>query len=372
MIPILHRKQNRLLCLRSVIGLGILGLVMFIVMGCGGPKQHIQEEKSRESGPPAWINQTSTHPEFLYFVGIADRAKSLKEGRDLARQDAASQASSYIGIRISSDTFIQDSTAQSNTFVDEQTRSSTDASISFLEVTDEYYVKTSRTAGNFYEESYAVYVLCRFPKASARKEKERQAKTAQKDGSLALALYQDAMAHLDENQPMAAYQKIERAQTLLTGISDSVALNHPGIMNTRALSAKVSQTQQMLTSRSRTIKLDGSATQSPAFKGAFAKAISNHGFELNSATGATRFDLTTTMNLNQGKQVWNQFQFVAAYTYGIIDRWTANTITGGSGETKAFASSKELARQNAIADAATDIGLTAGGHLEAYLSQKTE
>ena len=49
-----------------------------------------------------------------------------------------------------------------------------------------------------------------------------------------------------------------------------------------------------------------------------------------------------------------------------------STFTGGSGETKGFASSKEVASQNAIADAATDIGLAASRRLKAYLSQKTE
>ena len=188
-----------------------LALVVLITIGCGGSKQLIVKEKSRDSGPPTWISQAVTHPEYLYFVGLADRAKSLKEGRDQARQDAANQASAYIGIRISNDTFIQDSTAQSSTYVNEQTRSSTDASISFLEVTDEYYVKTSRTAGNFYEETYAVYVLCRFPKASAEKEKERQSETAKRDGALALAMYQNALVAFDQNQSMAAFENITQA-----------------------------------------------------------------------------------------------------------------------------------------------------------------
>jgi hypothetical protein len=341
---------------------------MLIVIGCGGPKQLIVKEKSRDSGPPTWMSQAVSHPEYLYFVGLTDRAKSLKEGRDQARQDAANQASSYIGIRISTDTFIQDSTTQSSPFVNERTRSSTDASISFLEVTDEYYVKTSRTAGNFYEETYAVYVLCRFPKASARKEKERQLETAQRDGTLALELYQNALIHLDQNQPMEAFEIISRAQTLLSGISDDVALNHRDIHNTQTLAAAVSLKQQDLEKRSRTINLHGKTPYGPAFNDAFAKAISHHEFELNPAIDATRFKLTATITLHEGKIIWNQFQYVAAYTYGIKDLWTSNTITGGSSESKAFASSKEVAAQNAVVEAATDIGLATGEHLEAYLS----
>ncbi|MFC1877426.1 hypothetical protein ACFL2E_09190 [Thermodesulfobacteriota bacterium] len=350
----------------------LFALILLIAIGCGGPKQLIVKEKSRDSGPPTWMSQAVTHHEYLYFVGLTDRAKSLKEGRDQARQDAANQASSYIGIRISSDTFIQDSTTQSSTFVNEQTRSSTDASISFLEVMDEYYVKTSRTAGNFYEETYAVYVLCRFPKASARKEKERQSETAQRDGTLALALYQDALVELDRNQPMAAFEKISRAQTLLSGISDDVALNHPDIRNTQNLSAAVSLKQQDLEKRSRTINLHGNTPYGPAFNGAFSKAISSHDFELNPAIDATRFRLTATIVLHEGKQIWDQFQYIAAYTYGIKDLWTSNTITGGSSESKAFAGSKEMAAQNAVVEAAIDIGLAAGKRLEAYLSQNTE
>ena len=345
---------------------------MLVAVGCGGPKQLIVKEESRNSGPPAWMSQAVTHPEYLYFVGLTDRAKSLKEGRDQARQDAANQASSYIGIRISTDTFIQDSTAQSSTFVNEQTRSSTDASISFLEVTDEYYVKTSRTAGNFYEETYAVYVLCRFPKASARKEKERQAETAQRDGTLALALYQNALVQLDRNQPMAAFENISRAQTLLSGISDDVGLNHPDIQDTQTLSAAVSLKRQVLEKRSRTINLNGDIPYVAAFNGAFAKTISGHDFELNPAIDATRFRLTATIVLYQGKKIWDQFQYIASYTYGIEDLWTSNTITGGGNDSKAFASSKEVAAQNAVIEAAMDIGLATGKRLEAYLSQKTE
>ena len=241
-----------------------LALFVLIAIGCGGPKQLIVKEKSRDSGPPAWMSQAVTHPEYLYFVGLTDRAKSLKEGRDQARQDAANQASSYIGIRISTDTFIQDSTAQSGTFVSEQTRSSTDASISFLEVTDEYYVKTSRTAGNFYEETYAVYVLCRFPKASARKEKERQSEAAQRDGDLALAMYQNALVELDRNQPMAAFEKFIRAQTLLSGISDDVALKprrHPEYPD------PVDGGQSETTKPGKTITNDPSAEQNPLWTG---------------------------------------------------------------------------------------------------------
>ena len=199
MIAVQDMKQKYSFFIKNRYIFGMVALAMIITMGCARPKQLIVQEKSRDSGPPTWMSQAVTHHEYLYFVGLTDRAKSLKEGRDQARQDAANQASSYIGIRISTDTFIQDSTAQSSTFVNEQTRSSTDASISFLEVTDEYHVKTSRTAGNFYEEKYAVYVLCRFPKAAARKEKERQVETAQRDGSLALTLYQDALTHLEQD-----------------------------------------------------------------------------------------------------------------------------------------------------------------------------
>ncbi|MDA9762114.1 hypothetical protein N9C84_03490, partial [Desulfobacterales bacterium] len=301
-----------------------------------------------------------------------DRAKSLKEGRDQARQDAANQASSYIGIRISTDTFIQDSTTQSSTFVNEQTRSSTDASISFLEVTDEYYVKTSRTAGNFFEETYAVYVLCRFPKASARKEKERQAESAQKDGALALAMYQNALVELDQNQSMAAFEKIIRAQALLSSISDNLVLDHPDIQNTRILAAAVSLKQQSLEKRSRTIHLNGKTPYGLAFSGAFAKAMSNHDFELNPAIDAIRFRLTATITLHEGKQIWDQFQYIADYTYGIDDLWTSNTITGGSSESKAFAGSKEMAAQNAVVEAATDIGLATGKRLDAYLSKNNK
>ena len=372
MITVHDMKQKYSFFVRFHTLFGILALVLFMAVGCGGPKQLIVEEKSRETGPPIWLTQAVTHPEYLYFTGIADRAKTLKEGRDQARQDAASQASSYIGIRISTDTFIQDSTEQSGTIVDEQTRSSTDASISFLEVTDEYYVKTSRTAGNFYEEKYAVYVLYRFPKAAARKEKERQVETAQRDGSLALTLYQDALTHLEQDQPMEAFDKIGRAQTLLAGSSDGVALNHPGIQNTQALSAEVSLKRQMLMTRSKTIKLVGKTVHEAAFNGALARAISDHDFELNPDMQATRFILTATISLHEGKQIWNQFQYVAGYTYSIKDRWTANTITGGSGESKAFARSKEVAVQNAVAESATDIGLAAGQYLNTYLSQDTE
>jgi len=352
--------------------MSLFALILLITIGCGGSKQLIVKEKSRDSGPPAWMSQAVTHPEYLYFVGLADRAKSLKEGRDQARQDAANQASSYIGIRISTDTFIQDSTTQSSTFVNEQTRSSTDASISFLEMMDEYYVKTSRTAGNFYEEKYAVYVLCRFPKASAQKEKERQSETAQRDGTLALALYRDALVQLNQNQPMAAFEKIIQAQALLAGISDGVVLNHPDIQNTQTLSAAVSLQRQGLESRSRTINLDGNTPHGPAFNGTFAKAISRHNLELNPAINATRFKLTATIVLHERDQIWNQFQYIATYTYDIKDLWTSNTITGGSGESKAFASSKEVAAQNAVVEAATDIGLATGKRLETYLSQNTE
>ena len=349
-----------------------LALVVLIAIGCGGPKQLIVKEKSRDSGPPTWISQAVTHPEYLYFVGLADRAKSLKEGRDQARQDAANQASAYIGIRISNDTFIQDSTTQSSTYVNEQTRSSTGANISFLEVTDEYYVKTSRTAGNFYEETYAVYVLCRFPKASARKEKERQSETAKRDGALALAMYQDALIELAQNQSMAAFENITRVQTLLSGISDNIALDHPEIQNTRILSTAVSLKQQRLEKQSRTIHLDRKTPYGSAFNGAFAKALSNHEFELNPAIKAARFRLTVMITLQEGKKIWDQFQYIAEYTYDINDLWTANTITGGSSQSNAFAGSKEMAAQNAVVEAATDIGLATGKRLEVYLTKNEE
>lgn len=343
--------------------------VVLLVTGCGGPKQLIVEEKSRESGPPDWISQPVSDPEYLHFVGIVDQAKSLKDGRDLARQDAANQASSYIGIRISTDTFIRDSTGQSGTFVDEQTRSSTDASISFLEIIDEYYVKTSRTAGNFYEEKYTVYVLTRFPKVSAQKEKERQTEAAQRNGKLALAFYQDAMMHLEKNQPIDAIDKINQAKTLLESLSEDVTLNHADFQNTQSLSVAVSLKQQMLENLSRTIKLDYKTPHRADFKGALVKAISNHGFELNPIKDASRFNLSTTIILAEGKKIWNQFQYVARYTYTLSDCWTANTITGGSGESKAFANSKELAVKNAVVEAATDIGLLAGKQLATYLSR---
>jgi hypothetical protein len=350
--------------------LKLIALFIIVTVGCGGSKQLIVEEKSRETGPPAWINQQTTHPEYLYFVGIVDQAKSLREGRDQALQDAANQASSYIGIRISSDTFIQDSTQQTGTFVSEQTQSSTNASISYLEKMDEYYVKTSRTAGNYYEEKYTVYVLTRFPKESAQKEKERQAEAAKRDGGLALSFYEDALVHLNKRQPMEAFEKISQAQDLLKGLSDGVALNHAEIKNTELLSSAVNLKRQMLEKRSRTIKLESSTPYAAEFRGAFVKAVANHGFELNPAQeNAARFKLTVTINIREGKEIWNQSQYIADYSYAINDHWTANTITGDSGEAKAFAVSKEVAAKNAVAEAATEIGQLAGMQLEAYLSQ---
>ncbi len=138
----------------------------------------------------------------------------------------------------------------------------------------------------------------------------------------------------------------------------------------QALSAEVSLKRQMLMTRSKTIKLVGKTVHEAAFNGALARAISDHDFELNPDMQATRFILTATISLHEGKQIWNQFQYVSGYTYRIKDRWTANTITGGSGESKAFASSKEVAAQNAVAESATDIGLAAGQYLNTYLSQE--
>ena len=352
--------------------LNLVGLIILIAIGCGGPKQLIVEEKSRASGPPDWINQLGSHPEYLYFVGIADQAKSLREGRDLARQDAANQASSYIGIRISTDTFIRDSTGQAGTFVDDQTRSSTDANISFLEMMDEYYVKTSRTVGNLYEEKYTVYILTRFPKASAQKEKERQTEATQRNGRLALAFYKDAVMHLEKNQPMEAIDKIRQAKTLIEGLSEGVTLNNAEFQNTETLSVAVSLKQQMLENLSRTITLEDKTPHRADFEGAFVKAISSHGFELNPIMDAARFKITTTIILHEGKKIWNQFQYIAMYTFTLNDRWTANTITGGSGDAKAFDNSKELAAKNAVAEAATDIGQLSGKRLATYLSQYTE
>lgn len=171
---------------------------------------------------------------------------------------------------------------------------------------------------------------------------------------------------------MAAFEKIIRAQTLLFSISDNIVLDHPDIQNTRILAAAVSLKQQSLEKRSRTIHLNGKTPYGLAFSGAFAKAMSNHDFELNPAIDATRFRLTATITLHEGKQIWDQFQYIANYTYGIDDLWTSNTITGGSSESKAFAGSKEMAAQNAVVEAATDIGMATGKRLDAYLSKNNK
>ncbi len=345
---------------------------VFLFSGCGGPKQLIKKEGSRPTAPD-WLNRVPQSKEYLYFVGISSRAASLKEGKEQARADATKQAANYIGVKLESKFQMQASTERESTRVDEKIKAQTAAYIASLETVDEYSMKTTRQAGNLYEEHYDLYLLCRFPKKAEQVERARQKRIAQEKVSIALALYQDAKRDL-ENQKLAhSLYKLRQAEKELRGVSDFISINNTKLKTNQELKTAVNLTLAELENKSRSlyadIKIAGEREHENCalFVGSFSKEVSKYRLNISEKDNVSRFGLSVNINHRKGGRVFRQQCVYAVYNFEIKDMWANKTIAGDSGEAKGFAPTTDAAAQNAVTEAASIIGKKVGFQIEKYL-----
>jgi len=345
-----------------------------MVSGCGGPKQLIKKESSRPTSPD-WFNRVPQSGEYLYFVGTSSRAASLKEGKDQARADATKQAANYIGVELESEFQMQASTERESSQVDEKIKAQTIAYISNLEIVDEYHTKTTRQAGNLYEEHYDVYLLCRFPKKAGQEERARQKMIAQEKASIALTLYQEAIKDLKNRQFAKSLYKLREAEKNLEGVSQVISINSSKLKTNQELKTALNLTLFELENRSRslypdiTISREKEHENKDLFLASLSKETSNYRLNVLKNENASRFKLSVNINHHKGGKVFRQQCVYAVYSFEIKDIWTNKTITGDSGEAKGFAPTTEAATQNAVIEAASIIGRKISYKIEKYLEQ---
>lgn len=346
------------------------------MVGCGGPKQFIKKQSSRPAAPD-WISRLPQDEKNFYVIGTASQARTLKDGKEQARTNAASQIADFVGVKLKSklNINIQEKSGETKTLVDESVQKKADALIASMQVVDEYYTKTARQAGGFYEEHYEVYLLCRFPKAAAKKERARQKNMAQEKASIALSLFQQSQEDIKSNRLINSLYKLREAEKNLKNVSDVIALGGNNLKTAQELKTAVNMALTELRSRSRSLFIEvliegkKNSKSQGAFYGTFSKEIASAGFNTSNNQKTARFSVMANINLRKGGVSFGQQCVYAAYNFEIKDNWSNKTIAGNSGEAKGFAKKALAAAQRAITETAENIGKEVGLKIQKYLQK---
>jgi len=351
-----------------------LALLLSLAPACTGPQQTIKQEASRAEAP-AWVEQTPASDEYHYLVGVASRAASLEDGQKQAFTHASAQAASLIGVLIQSELQVTTSTERLSPRAEETTAASASGFIAGLEVLDEYYTRTRRQAGGLYEESYDVYLLCRYSRENERRERDRQRQVARENAALALEHYRQARADIRGSRPGGSLYQLRIADRLLQPIQEVIPLEGGRIRNSHELKTEVELAMRRLNDRSRSLFLQvkiQSPDRAAAFRGAFHQSIARQGLDLAGRKTDARFFVPVGVRLRRGGRVMGQQAVFALYHFEVQDLWLKRILTGNSREVSGFGRDFSAGADQAVIEAGTAIAREVGPMVNQNIQNSTE
>jgi hypothetical protein len=349
-------------------------LVVIAAWGCAGQKQQIRKESSQPT-EPNWLKITPMRDDYQYVVGMAIGAATLEEGKKQAHSSAINEASAFIGVKIESETHYRVSSEAQSPLFDDRIDAKTKAYIASLEIVDQYFIKTIRTAGMLHEEKYDVYLLCRYPKTAAIEERQRQKEIARQNAEAALGLYMEAEKDESSGNFGDCIHKVREAIKYLGETIDKIELNSARFNTAQRLKAALSLKYNELASKSGTIYSNVVASLADhlhpqsTFKGAFSREISKYDLKLADREIDSRFEISGAIELNKGGKVFGQQCAHAQYDFKVKDTWSNRIIAGESSTVKGFAASFDAASREAVIEAGTAIGQKTARRINAYLKR---
>lgn len=341
--------------MRALFGIAAAGLLC----SCGGPEQQIKVEPSQPTRP-GWITSLPKKPGHMSVVGVKTRAKSLEEGKAGAHENATVQVSQFVGTQIKSEAESRMSTAGEN-FASEAVAAQTAAFIKALQQEDEYYEKTTKIIGSYYEESYDCWMLASFPLNAADDERKRQGAEQAEMTRDAHKRYQDAKSEKAGGNKREAWVLLARARAILKSVPKLTEIHEGGFDTASDLLRSVEKDLRALDELAHGVRVELSPGDPDARK--VAPGLTSH---LSQALGKTslilrtdgdaRFVLTVSYTTKvPSEKTMGQTVGYMTYSGNVRDTWSGASLSGTSDEVKGFGKSREAALNEAAEEAATKI-----------------
>lgn len=348
-------------------------LWVVLLTACGGPQQQITREPSKPA-QPQWVTSLPKESGYVYVVGVRSRAKSLEEGKQGAHENATVQVSNVVGTQIRSQAESRMST-EGDDYSREDVAAQTQAFIESLLTVDEYWEKTTKMVGSYYEESFDVWVLAKFPLNAADKERKRQAAEQAEQGRDAFKRFMGAGEELNEGNERQAWILLTQARRLLGGIPGTTEI-HQGEHDTAAdLQRAVDRALRALDEKARGVRVVLEAKDPQAQEAAaplttqLSQAISGTKLILRT-DGDARFVLTVSYEVNTPhKKVMGQRVGYLTFAGNLTDTWSGAALSADSGEVKGFGKTPAAALAEAALEAAKKLGPSAASAVAQVLEK---
>lgn len=271
----------------------ILGLLA--VSACAKQPEIIR--RSSAPAQPKWTQSVPRDSEYLYFVGAKSGAPSLEDGRAAALAVALGQASSFIGVSVQAGETVVDSTVAHENLVRSDVRSQTAGELRSAEIADTYFESMSRVVGSGVFERFDVWVLLRFPRAEAERERSRQEEALRSEAEAAQRRFLAARQAQERNDWALAVRLLNESNTRLAPLAGKrVALEGEFISTAELADAVIRELAHSRRESRRSVvvfseELLGRPSTAAIGAGAIAEALGNHGFVVSTPeTGDTEGD----------------------------------------------------------------------------------
>jgi len=346
--------------------------VIFFISSCATTGQQIRLERSTPSEPD-WIKGVPADENFFYVIGVSTKIDSLEKAKDIARKSAVSQLSEHIGIRMRSSVNIK-SSSRSDTEVNEDINSTTQAEIRGMEIVAEYFVKRIREAGSLYEETFSYYVLCRLNKKEADKERTNQKQIGILSANTAFKSFKKAKSLLKKGEEIRAYNEMQNVLNSLKSLADNISIesNSEKIETSGELKVAAKDFFNKLDDLSNTIniKIKDNGVHIDQLKSSIGSGLSESGISISGNTEQCRFRLAISISEKEGGDVLEMKAMYAIVSYKIKDLWTDTEFYSGNVEEKAFHKIAEEAFKEAVRLSGERTGLNVGKKIKNYLKNE--
>jgi len=351
----------------------LLSTVLFLVFftfSCS-TSQKVKREASRKK-TPAWISKLPMDRKYVYVKGVSSNAETLQEAKEIARKSALSQLSDFIGIKVESSLKIKESTEVLSPEIDEEIKTESAAFISKMEVVDEYYLKTERAIGSLYEESFEFYMLCRFPRVEAEKERGKQAENNESLSREALKFYLDAQKKMQAGFDYNVYSSISSAARSMKNVPGNITLpeNGASIANSGELRRKIDDFLSKLGVVSKAVSVSVTMQRPGSrmlFSANFGKALGEKKYSVVGVRDSARFELTINISAKSGEKVFGKNSMYAVCVYSLKDRWKNVTVATGSEEGRGFHAATSHAFDEALKEAGSVTGIKIAEKIDKYV-----
>lgn len=323
---------------------------------CSQSAQIIREGSSPQK--PLWTEHPPPPDDvYSYFVGISATAENPEDADTSAKQDADSKIANFLGTKIHSEFVDLENERGQSVFSLNKSKSS--ALIRMAEVVDSYRERVTRIDPNATRIKYESWILERFPRAEAEKERSRQ---QQAKLNIARAAYQTSVRGRkawDANHWSEAERLYREALGSLAELDDDVPLTSENEF--KSTSELVSQLKALHTEAvaqlhriSVYVTVRGVEGGQLAFSGALALSLTQHGFTI--ASRAASYSVSGEISARaSGMVLGNQ----VGHAEGLISvrrLEDGQIVAAVPVKAKGFHRSADEAIREALRDAGADVG----------------